>query len=88
MPDPFPNQQPSILGPAEDGFAITPHDTNDLAQTTRAIWVGADGNIALVTRAGTTLTLSGAKAGTLIPIRATRVLATGTTPSMNLVGLY
>jgi len=87
MPDPFTNQQPSMIGPVENGFVITPADGSDIAQTVRGIWVGGDGNIALVTRGGDTITLSGAKAGSLIPIRASRVLATGTTATL-LIGVY
>lgn len=72
--------------PANDAFAITPHDTNDLAQTTRGIYIGGAGAVAVITQAGTTVTFSGAAAGSVIPVSVSRVLSTGTTAT-NLVGL-
>lgn len=87
MADPFPSQTPSLLGPIENGFSVTPNDGTDLAQTTRAIWVGGAGNLSVVTRGGDTITLVGVPAGTLLPIRATRIRSTGTTAT-NILALY
>ena len=86
MPDNFDNQNPGLTAPASDGFAITPNDGADLGRVPRAIFVGGAGAIALVTKAGTTLTFSGLTAGTVLPVRAKRVLATGTTAT-GLIGL-
>jgi hypothetical protein len=72
-------------GAYEGGFAITTHDTNFLAQTVRAIWVGTTGNIRVILKDGSDVTLSSVPVG-LLRVRATRVMATGTTAS-NLVGL-
>lgn len=72
--------------PATIAFDITPSDSVPLAYTTRGIWVGGDGDVAVVTKANNTVTLTGALAGTIIPIRANYVKATGTTAT-NLVGL-
>lgn len=69
------------------GFAITPHDTNALTASTRAIYVGGAGNIVLVTSGGDTLTLMAVPVGTVLPIEAKVVKATSTTAT-NLVGLY
>lgn len=77
----------SMMQPITDGVAVTPHDTNDLAQTSRALWVGGAGNIKLITAEGNTLTLSGITAGTLIPIRCSRVFSTDTTATL-IVNLY
>ena len=71
--------------PLEDGFAITPHVSDELAQVTRAIWVGGAGNLVVVLKSGAELTISGILAGTLLPIRAKAVRATST--ATNLVGL-
>ncbi|RJP21671.1 MAG: hypothetical protein C4529_07020 [Deltaproteobacteria bacterium] len=87
MADPFPAQTPSLTGPIENGFAVTPHDSNEVAQTTRAIWVGGAGTLVVITRGGDTLTLVGVPAGTLLPIRAKIVKSTGTTAT-SIVGLY
>jgi len=76
----------SLMAPADDGFAITPNDGADLTRTPRSIYVGGAGNIALITSKGTTVTFTGLAAGSVLPIRANRVLATGTTAT-NLIGL-
>lgn len=63
--------------PGDDIFPITPHDTNDLAVTTRALVIAVGGDVALITKSGQSRTVT-VPAGVL-PVRATRVLATGTT---------
>jgi len=79
---------PSALNdPIADGFVISPHDTNPLPKLTRAIYVGGDGDIKLELKGGTTLVYKGLKAGTMLPVRARVVLATGTTAS-NLLGQF
>ena len=75
-----------IENPAVDAFAITPSDTADVKEVTRAIYVGGDSDIAVVMKSGASVTLHSVVAGTMIPIRVSRVLATGTTAT-NLVGL-
>ena len=87
MPDPFASQTPSLVSAFENGFAVTPSDGSDQPQVCRGIWVGSAGNLAVTTRGGNTITLVGVAAGTLLPIRATRILATGTTAT-NIVALY
>jgi len=76
-----------IESPAENAFAITPNNSVDLATNTRAIYIGGNGNISLITVGGNTVTFVGLLAGTLLPIRASRVNSTSTTAT-NLVGLY
>lgn len=86
MPDQFSNHAPGLESPAAHGFAIAPSDGADLADVTRAIYVGGSGNLALTLLSGATLTLAGVAGGTLLPLRAKAVKATGTTAT-NLVGL-
>lgn len=86
METPYPFQAP-IDGPICNAFAITPHDSNTLSYATRALWVGGTGDVKITTINGDTVTLSGALAGTYIPIRAKLVFSTGTTATL-LVGLY
>jgi hypothetical protein len=70
-----------------DGVAITPSDTVDIPNgPIRSIWVGGAGNVALITLAGTTVTFAGCPAGSLLPVMASRVMATNTTATL-LVGL-
>lgn len=73
--------------PADSAAAVTPHDTNELTAVTRGIYVGGDGNLAVVTKGGQTVTFTGVVAGSVIPVRAKKVLATGTTAT-NIVALW
>lgn len=73
--------------PARHAAAITPSNSVDLPSPTRGIWVGVGGSVKVDTAGGDTVTFAGAAAGGVIPVRATRVYATGTTAT-NLVALY
>ncbi|CDZ26305.1 hypothetical protein [Neorhizobium galegae] len=79
MPDRFANTQASLSGPAASGFSITPSDSSDLPETTRALYVGTGGHLSVRMLSGETLALSNVPAGGLLPLRVTRVFATGTT---------
>lgn len=72
--------------PATGAFAITPHDTNNLPFVTRGIYVGSEGNVRVQLLDGDPVTFTGAQVGSILPIQAVRVFATGTTAS-NLIGL-
>lgn len=87
MTDQFASQPLTLNSPAERAFAISPHDTNPLALTTRAVWVGTTGDLAALLVGDTTaVTFVNVPDGTLMPIRAKLVLDTGT-DATNLVGL-
>lgn len=66
-------------GPALGGEAVTPSDSAELTQVGRALYVGAAGNVAVTTQDGSALTFVGVPAGSTLPVRAKKVLATGTT---------
>ena len=83
--DLFENFPLAFTMPYNDGFAITKSDDNELAQVTRGIYVGGAGNISLVTERGNTIVLKGALAGTILNVRAVKVLAA--TTATDLVGL-
>lgn len=87
MADRFSKYYAHLDDPAENGAAVTPSDTVDLPTASRFIWVGGAGNIALITVGGDTITLNGCLAGTMLRVRASRILATGTTAT-NLVALW
>lgn len=72
--------------PASDAFDIVPDDGQDLPFVTRGLYVGGTGNVRLVTLEGSTTTFKNLSAGTVLPVSASRVLATGTTVS-DLIGL-
>jgi len=78
MPDRFSSNIPSLTSPATHGFTVTPSDTIDLSEVTRAIYVGSGGALAVRLLSGQTVTFAGVSAG--------RVLATGTTAG-SIVGL-
>ncbi|MCP8881907.1 hypothetical protein NIM87_00130 [Devosia sp. XJ19-1] len=85
MSDQFDTFQNGLTAPATRATAITPHDANDLAFVTRAIYVGGAGDLSVIMRAGDTVTFSDVPAGTLLPIRVSRVLAA--TSATDVVGL-
>ncbi|UVC09033.1 hypothetical protein IHQ71_28670 [Rhizobium sp. TH2] len=86
MPDRFQNSSPSLSGPAAHGFAVTPNDTNVLSETTRALYVGSAGTLAIVMASGASVTFIGVASGTVLPVRTTKVMATGTSAT-DILGL-
>lgn len=73
--------------PANNAAAITPSDTEELTYAIRAIYVGGIGDITLVTLGGDTVTFVDVPGGTVLPVSAKQVLASGT-DATNLVGLW
>lgn len=87
MPDrDFSYHTTEFVAPADGAFAITPNDSADLSNTTRAIYVGGAGDVKLTTTRGDTVTFSAVPVGSILPVRASRVFATGTTAT-NLIAL-
>lgn len=76
--DTFETHATSVTAPATYIEIVTPSDTTDLVRVTRALNVATSGTVALVTADGQTVDVFVA-AGVIFPIRATRILATGTT---------
>lgn len=65
--------------PAVGAFAVTPSDSTTLAGV-RALYIGGAGNVTVMPfGSGTAVTLVGAAAGQIIPVRCTKVMATNTT---------
>lgn len=79
--------QPKNAASAEHYEAITPSDSVDLPHLTRGIYVGGDGDVVAVRADGVAVTLTGALAGTVLPVVARRVNSTNTTAT-SLVALY
>ena len=80
--DNFRTHAQGIVWPGSGAFAITPHDTNELTNVTRALWVGGAGNVKVTMENGDTVTFSGVAAGTLLPLRVRLVFTTGTTATL------
>ncbi len=66
---------------------VTPSDSVNLAGPTTALWVGGAGTITAVMMNGDTCLFSGIPSGVVLPIRCTRVNATGTTATL-IVAMY
>lgn len=85
------NATPNITAPGFNAMAITPNDGSDMTYTCRALYIGGSGDISVVMdnggRGGNTVTFVGLTAGTILPIQAARVRATGTTAT-NIVALW
>jgi hypothetical protein len=86
MSDRFASHTPSLTGPASSGFPITPDDALALPETTRALYVGIGGSLVVEMASGAVLTFAGVADGALLPLRVSRVRASGTTAS-GLIGL-
>ncbi|MGL4325129.1 MAG: spike base protein, RCAP_Rcc01079 family [Beijerinckiaceae bacterium] len=79
MPDIFADTSSGLTGPLIGGFAVTPHDTNDLPQVTRQLRItGTAGFIAVIWKDGTEST-EPVSAGDVLDWRLSRIKATGTT---------
>lgn len=85
--DKFEREDVSLGDPYSSGAAVTPNDGTDLAYVTRALWIGGAGNLKVTLLDGSAVTLNGCAAGQVVPVRAARVWATGTTAT-NIVALY
>lgn len=64
--------------PAEYAVAVTPSNTTDLTNVTRALYIGGDGDVTVDMPDGSTVLFANAAAGTILPIRVKRVRSTGT----------
>jgi len=85
MADPFSSHNPKLDSPASRHFTITPSDNTDLATRPRALKVTVGGNVVVRDEGGVDITYP-VVAGEILPLRAVRVLATGTTATV--VGWY
>lgn len=73
--------------PAANAAAVTPSDSDDLAYGCRSLFVGGSGDVAVVFPNGEPVMFTGVLAGTVLPVQARRVNATGTTAA-NIVALF
>ena len=83
----FARHQSTDRSPYSHGAAITPHDTNELTNVTRGIYVGGAGNVKVTTVDGDTITYVAVPVGTTLDVQAKIVFATLTTAT-NLLALW
>lgn len=74
---------PEIFYFPADATAITPADGSDLPRA-GLVYVGGAGDVKITTIGGTDIVFSGMAAGSVVPVRAKKVFAAGTTAT-NLV---
>lgn len=79
MTDRFSSRAASLEGPATHGFDVTPSDDGALSETSRALYVGTAGTLAVTFASGASLVFPSVAGGAVLPLRVTHVLATGTT---------
>ena len=87
MSDPFQTLQPHLTSPANNAFSITPSDVADLPFVTRAVYFGGSGDLRILTAAGEDVTFLFVPQGVILPVRAKKVFASGTTAT-SLMGMY
>lgn len=87
MADKYATFEAVPAGAMGGGFPVTKSDSTVFSQPTRAVWVGGAGDIAITYLDGSSDTLHAIPAGTMLPIRVTQVLSTGTTASL-ISGLF
>ena len=85
--DSFKNLSDSPDFSARKLVAVTPHNSNDLAYTTKALFIGTGGNIVVLAEDDTVAVTLKVTDGQILPVRAKRVLETNTTAT-GIVGLY
>lgn len=78
--DTFKGKHTQLDAPYTGGEAVTPHDTNELTNVSRALYVGTTGNVAVVMRDGQSLTITSVPVG-WHRMRVKQVKSTGTTAS-------
>lgn len=77
----------ALAAPAIKSANVTPNNDADLSFVTRAIYVGGAGNVAVLLQDDSSaVSFVAVPAGTVLPIRAKRIRATGTTAT-NIVAL-
>lgn len=68
---------------ADYAAAVTPSDSTSFSQITRALYVGGAGDVVVVMPSdGTAVKFAGVPAGTILPVRASRVNLTNTTATL------
>ncbi len=79
--DNFMTHQRGLDSPGDRHQAITPSDSDIVIPRPRALWCQTAGNVAIEDASGNVLTYT-VNAGQLLPFRAVRVRATGTTATV------
>ena len=87
MADNFESHADGLGSPAKSAAAVTPADGADLGTVARSLYVGGGGDVKVDMAGSGTVTFVAVPAGSILPVRAKRVYATGTTAT-NIVALW
>ncbi len=77
----------TLTSPVREATPVPAGNEQVFSNTTRALYVGATGDVAVEMASGQTVTFEGVQGGSLLPLRVARVLGTGTTAT-GIVGLW
>lgn len=66
------------ISPARSASTVAPNDTLDLPFVSRALYVGQSGSLSVEMADGGIVTFEGVPAGSMLPIRVSKVRATDT----------
>lgn len=81
------NMGEGLTSPYDNAAEVTPSDTVDLTYVTRALWCAVTGTVKVTMLGGGDVTIDHG-AHVLLPIRVTRVWATGTANTPKIVALW
>ncbi len=88
MADAFSGAVDAVSAPATRAVAVVPHDVNALADVPKALFVGSGGHLVLRgAGGGADVTFRNVADGSVLPVRAQFVRATGTTAA-DILALY
>lgn len=88
MADYFSSSADSVSAPARRAVAVVPHDSNALIDIPKALYVGGAGQVTMRgVDGGVDQAWKNVAAGTILPLRAQYVRATGTTAT-DILALY
>jgi len=82
MSDAFASTSTGLESPATKHAAVTPSDSTDLDPKPRGLFIKAAGDVSITDELGVTILYTSLAAGTLLPFRAKRVNASGTTATV------
>lgn len=77
--DSFSSFPTTPISPARSASVVAPNDDDDLPHISRALYVGQGGALAVEMADGDTVIFEAVPTGALLPIRAAKVRASGTT---------
>ncbi|MCK0096526.1 hypothetical protein MWU60_13165 [Yoonia sp. F2084L] len=81
MPDPFDTDYVNLTSPAVSHYVISPSDAADLPVRPRALYVNVGGSAVMQDASGESVSYE-LMAGSILPLRPNRVMASGTTAQL------